>query len=429
MNPKLLLVDDEPAIVEAIENSLSDEAYTIYKAGCAAEALDVLEHFPVDIVITDQCMPGMSGSDLCSAVHQRWPSIYRILLTSSPDVSGQQSSNGDIHQYMDKPWDALQLRYNINEGLRQQRILRQCINLQRTFQQPDQTFLITDRNWVIILANGAWQQWLGLKNQHLTGMNLFSHAISKNSVQQEAQLISAVETSGSWQGSFLLNTDSMHGAEAWMCIVPLANQHYLCMAIPMNDGMALSNQEAKEPMPDYFLIETESDLRLDPDFCTLINEHLQEQLNFSFQVSTTAEGAHLIPIPDTISDLELEQIQQKIESELYKDINLHGQSLHANWRINLISESLASRMLRPTKATIDKNTAQLPGNDTIKNASASSDSQYHTYYLAQQAISSGYHCQPFFNQNGQCIGLTPSPCGDKNDIESWLKQTSYCSKE
>ena len=160
MNPKLLLVDDEPAIVEAIENSLSDEAYTIYKAGCAAEALDVLEHFPVDIVITDQCMPGMSGSDLCSAVHQRWPSTYRILLTSSPDVSGQQSSNGDIHQYMDKPWDALQLRYNINEGLRQQRILRQCINLQRTFQQPDQTFLITDRNWVIILANGAWQQWL-----------------------------------------------------------------------------------------------------------------------------------------------------------------------------------------------------------------------------------------------------------------------------
>ncbi len=42
MNPTLLLVDDEPSITDAIESSLLDEHYTIFKAGCAAEALSVL---------------------------------------------------------------------------------------------------------------------------------------------------------------------------------------------------------------------------------------------------------------------------------------------------------------------------------------------------------------------------------------------------
>ena len=429
MNPKLLLVDDEPAIVEAIENSLSDEAYTIYKAGCAAEALDVLEHHAVDIVITDQSMPGMSGTDLCSTVHERWPSTYRILLSSSPDHSGQNNQNGDIHQYMDKPWDALQLRYNINEGIRQQQILQQSLELQRTFQQPDQAFLITDRNWVITLANGAWQQWLGLENYSLSGMNLFSHKISQNSVQQEAQLMSAVETTGCWQGCFLLNTDSMHGQEAWMCIVPLANQHYLCMAIPMNDGMALSNPDKDERLQDYFLIETESNLRLNLDFNTLVNEHLQEQLNFGFQVLTTSSGAHLIPIADTINDGELDQIQQKIEAALDKEIMLHEESQLAQWRINLISESLASRMLSSSSVLEPALKPITTEQDRANNTGAQSGSQYHTYYLAHHIRPEGYHCRPFFNQDGQCIGLIPSPCNGRGDIEQWLKNTGDCANE
>lgn len=426
MNPRLLLVDDEPAIVEAIENSLSDEAYTIYKAGCAAEALDVLEHHAVDIVITDQSMPGMSGADLCSTVHERWPSTYRILLTSTQDFSGQLGQNGDIHQYMDKPWDAMQLRYNINEGMRQQQILSQALGLQQTFQQTDQAFLITDRNWVITLANGAWQQWLGLENQQLSGMNLFSHKISQNSVQQEAQLMSAVETLGGWQGCFLLNTESMHGNEAWMCIVPLANQHYLCMAIPMNDGMALASADSDRQQKDYFLIETDSERRFDPDFNTIINEHLQYQLDFNFHIDTSNEGAHLIAVQDDINDADLAQLEEQIETALNQTIRLHQQNVRVPWRINLISDSLASRILNSDKtSTQNSTTDQAP-----KQAANSHDeSQYHTYYLTQQGHTSNYHCRPIFNQHGQCIGLMPSVCDNRSDIESWLKKTSHCQQE
>ena len=126
---RVLIIDDEPAITDAIESSLIDEHYTIYKAGCAAEALSVLEHHSITVIISDQSMPGMSGSELCSIVHERWPTTYRILLLSSEKNdqdeqviadSAAASQNADIHQVLEKPWDAMLLRYNINEGIRQQ---------------------------------------------------------------------------------------------------------------------------------------------------------------------------------------------------------------------------------------------------------------------------------------------------------------------
>jgi len=442
MNPTLLLVDDEPAIADAIETSLLDEHYTIYKAGCAAEALSILEQHDITVVITDQVMPGMSGLDLCATVHQRWPTTYRILLsTENEDSLIPASSRGDIHQSMAKPWDAMLLRYNINEGIRQQKILKQALHLKANFQQADQACLITDKNWVIQLASPSAAQWLGYISDQLIGKNLFSRTISNNSIQQETQLINTLEAQNHWQGSFQLNTESIHGNEAWMCIVPFAEQHYLCLAIPMIDDMLnkLSGQKKapfnQDPLSDkdtntpffYLKVIPEHAEKLNLDLITIINERLQLATDGLYQVIATIEGDHIVQLPTSLEATHLASIIGYIQQTFLEPILFQGKETHIRWKSEHLQsiETLHSDP-EPRRESLQisrqqEQSAEL--NDT------KSTYQGHSYYLPQHYEQTGLSCLPLFDQDGKAVALMPPACPNRDNIEQWLKDALYCSEE
>ena len=66
----VLLVDDEPQVLVALEDLLSDE-FTVFKAQSPHAALEVVEHEPgIAVVLTDQRMPGMTGDELLTRVHE-----------------------------------------------------------------------------------------------------------------------------------------------------------------------------------------------------------------------------------------------------------------------------------------------------------------------------------------------------------------------
>ena len=434
MNPTLLLVDDEPAIVEAISKSLADESYIIYKAGCAAEALNVLEHHSIDVVITDQSMPGMTGTDLCATVHQRWPSTYRILLSSSDDSTAEMAEkSGDIHQAMDKPWDALQLRYNISEGIRQQQVLEQAVQLQKTFQQTEQAFFITDKNWVISIANGAWDTWLSLSRENLEGLNLFSHQVSNNSIEVEAKIMASVERSGHWQGTFQLHTDSVHGNEAWMVVVPLAMDHYLCMAIPLNSGMAQSPRLPEDDSIDdqvhYLLIDIDHNDKANSDLSTIINEHIQMALHYTLPVHTTSAGQHLVRLQANLSQEIINRAQQEITHTLEGTFIYQGDHIQLKFRTDIISQPLGLRLLQHNKQDETEPASQNPLTEKVPETEATNDSQYHTYYLPQSNSAQDFSCRPLFNQHGKSIGLIPSICQGKEAINEWLHNILSCQQE
>jgi response regulator RpfG family c-di-GMP phosphodiesterase len=102
----ILCVDDEPRVLSALERILGQEPYEILRAEDGDAALDLLDCFPVKVVVADQRMPGMSGAELLSKVRQRWPQIGRIILTGHP---GQaillQSLEEEVDFLMYKPWD------------------------------------------------------------------------------------------------------------------------------------------------------------------------------------------------------------------------------------------------------------------------------------------------------------------------------------
>ena len=102
---KILYVDDE------MNNLISFKAvfrlkYTILTAISAEEATNILKDNEVDIIITDQRMPGMTGVEFLESILDRYPDPMRILLTGYADLNAviDAVNKGKIYHYLSKPW-------------------------------------------------------------------------------------------------------------------------------------------------------------------------------------------------------------------------------------------------------------------------------------------------------------------------------------
>ncbi len=83
---KILAVDDDGLVLFNTLAMLEDLGHTALEARSGPEALDILEKNPVDLVITDQAMPQMSGMQLISAIRERWPDLPVILATGYAEL-------------------------------------------------------------------------------------------------------------------------------------------------------------------------------------------------------------------------------------------------------------------------------------------------------------------------------------------------------
>jgi CheY-like chemotaxis protein len=117
---RLLLVDDEPNILTALRRLLRREGYAILTAADGAEALELLAHEPVQVIVSDQRMPGMSGTELLRRVKQLYPRTVRIALSGYADLATVTDAvnHGAIYRYLSKPWDDEALKGEIREAFR-----------------------------------------------------------------------------------------------------------------------------------------------------------------------------------------------------------------------------------------------------------------------------------------------------------------------
>jgi thioredoxin reductase (NADPH) len=113
--PTILAVDDEPAVLAAVARDLRrgfGERYRILRAGSGAEALDILREVrargdQVALLVADQRMPGMSGTDYLVEARKLAPEAKRVLLTAYADTEAAISAINDValDYYLLKPWD------------------------------------------------------------------------------------------------------------------------------------------------------------------------------------------------------------------------------------------------------------------------------------------------------------------------------------
>ncbi|MFZ6645311.1 EAL domain-containing protein [Undibacterium sp. TJN25] len=114
----LLMVDDEPNILASLKRLLRREGYQILLANSGSEGLQVLDSHKVDVIISDQRMPNMTGVEFLRAAKISHPDTVRIVLSGYTELQSitDAINEGAIYKFLTKPWDDEQLRANIEEA-------------------------------------------------------------------------------------------------------------------------------------------------------------------------------------------------------------------------------------------------------------------------------------------------------------------------
>jgi DNA-binding NtrC family response regulator len=120
----ILLVDDDVRVTDALVRALRREAWQFVCASSGAEALAVLESVPVDVIVSDERMPGLCGSEFLAMARARWPTTVRIILSgeASLDAAVRAINESEVFRFLLKPAHPVDLRMTIRQALQQKRM-------------------------------------------------------------------------------------------------------------------------------------------------------------------------------------------------------------------------------------------------------------------------------------------------------------------
>ena len=125
-NESILVVDDEPALLDLNCEALSQQNYNVFCAESAKQALDILEHESIDLLLSDVIMPEMDGYQLASIVQEKYPAIKIQLVSGFSDDRHLNRVDDSLHQtLLRKPLNSKKLLQRIRMLLDDQEIHQQ----------------------------------------------------------------------------------------------------------------------------------------------------------------------------------------------------------------------------------------------------------------------------------------------------------------
>ncbi|AFY53162.1 signal transduction histidine kinase [Rivularia sp. PCC 7116] len=136
--PKILVVDDEPDNLDLLYRTFYRE-YKVLRATSGPAALELLaKEGDISVIISDQRMPMMSGTEFLSLTATQYPDIIRIILTGYTDVEDlvEAINAGKVFKYVTKPWEAEELKAVVRQALDTHNVLKaRTYELTRTLRQ------------------------------------------------------------------------------------------------------------------------------------------------------------------------------------------------------------------------------------------------------------------------------------------------------
>ena len=122
----ILFVDDEKSVLSSLKRLLRKEDYDIITAQSGKEGLDILESNDVQVIISDQRMPEMSGTEFLAEVKKDYPDIIRIILSGYTDVDVviDTINEGNIYKFFHKPWNDQSLILEIRQAFAHYRLVQ-----------------------------------------------------------------------------------------------------------------------------------------------------------------------------------------------------------------------------------------------------------------------------------------------------------------
>lgn len=117
--PIILIVDDEPDVLFSLTGLLRRD-FQVFTAQSGAAAMEVMAEQEVHVIMTDQRMPCMTGTELMGKVRKKHPDAVRIIFTGYADTRAvvEAINTGELYRYISKPWDPDDLIEVLREAAR-----------------------------------------------------------------------------------------------------------------------------------------------------------------------------------------------------------------------------------------------------------------------------------------------------------------------
>lgn len=113
----LLLIDDEKEVIKSLYRQFRKK-YNVFLAYSAAQGLEIMAENSIQVIISDQRMPGMTGTEFYKTIKTEYPDAIRLILTGYADIQTIVAAinDGNIFRYILKPWDPIELESIVSEA-------------------------------------------------------------------------------------------------------------------------------------------------------------------------------------------------------------------------------------------------------------------------------------------------------------------------
>ncbi len=150
----VLCVDDEINVLNALKRLFRKEGHTLLTASSGADALNLLQDNAVHMIISDQRMPEMSGTELMGKVKELYPDVIRIILSGYTDVDTitESINKGHIYKFFLKPWNDQSLVLEIRQALVQHDLVQTNKALHQKVLEQNETLRQINDNLESLVA-------------------------------------------------------------------------------------------------------------------------------------------------------------------------------------------------------------------------------------------------------------------------------------
>lgn len=125
-NDVLLIIDDEVEVLNSLRR-IFDRLYTVEIASNVKDAFKILEESNVYVIICDQRMPDMKGTEFFTSIKESYPDVMKILTTGYASLNDVivGINEGDIYRYITKPWNVIELKASVRQAFEQMHLVQE----------------------------------------------------------------------------------------------------------------------------------------------------------------------------------------------------------------------------------------------------------------------------------------------------------------
>ncbi len=193
---RLLVVDDDDSLRRVTQVQLEQKGYQVITAADGAGALETLQRLPVDLVLTDLMMPGMSGLELLERIRTDYPDLTVIMITAFGTIeTAVEAMRAGAYHYVTKPVQIEELHLTVSHALEHQELREQVRVLRATLDEKYGFENILGRSNVLLsvldMASRAAQTitTVLIRGETGTGKELLAKAVHFNSPRRERPFI------------------------------------------------------------------------------------------------------------------------------------------------------------------------------------------------------------------------------------------------